>query len=332
MPIRIALIGLGRRGLKTLRRYAYVENAEISLLCDINPQTVPPEYAHLPFTADWREACRSDVDLVYICTPWDTHCSMACYAMKAGRHVAVEVPAAMTVEECYRIVETSRHTGCRLFMTENCCYDLFHLETLEMQRAGLLGELTHLEGAYIHPLEDNEAGAWMRESYLRHGGNPYPTHAIGPICQLLGDDRPERLVSLTGRNGINTTLIRTVGGVSIMLSLDVATPGRPYSRLQTVCGTRGFVQKYPRPTVHVEGEWDRRAPLIRLWHKGHELGVPNEMNYVMDCRLVEALTTDRPFDFDVTDAALWSSIAPLSRESALGGGIPVKIPDFRRPR
>ncbi|MCH5181599.1 MAG: Gfo/Idh/MocA family oxidoreductase [Prevotellaceae bacterium] len=331
MSLRIALIGLGRRGLKTLQRYASVPGAEICLLCDTDPQTVPTDYAHLPFIADWREACRADVDLVYICTPWDTHCAMACHAMEAGRHAAVEVPAATTVEECHRLVETSRRTGRQLLMTENCCYDLFHLETLEMVRAGLLGELTHLEGAYIHPLENGEA-EWMQQSYLSHGGNPYPTHAFGPVCQLLGDDRPARLVSLTGKNGINTTLVRTEGGVSIMLALDVATPGRPYSRLQTVCGTRGFVQKYPVPCVRVEGEWNRRAPLIELWHEGHRLGVPNEMNYVMDCRMVEALTTGRRPDIDVTDAALWSSIAPLSRQSALLGGQPVDIPDFRRPR
>ena len=331
MSLRIALIGLGRRGMKTLRRYAYVPGAEIVLLCDTDRSAVPEDCARLPFTTDWREACRADVDLVYICTPWDTHASMACYAMEAGRHVAVEVPAATTIEECWQIVETSRRTGRHLLLTENCCYDLFHLETLERVRAGLLGELTHLEGAYIHPLESDES-EWMRQSYLAHGGNPYPTHAFGPVCQLLGNDRPATLVSLTGKNGINTTLVRTESGVSVMLALDVFTPGRPYSRLQTVCGTRGFVQKYPVPTVCAEGEWNRHAPLIELWHEGHRRGVPNEMNYVMDCRMVEALVEGRRPDFDAADAALWSSIAPLSRLSARQGGRPVDIPDFRRPR
>lgn len=359
--VRIALIGLGQRGMKTLERYAYIKDATIVCIADVDPQKLEQANQTLQSTGRplarsysgenaWKEICKqNDVDLIYICTDWSTHCKMAVTAMESGKHVAVEVPAAETVEECWQLVNTSERTQRHCFMTENCCYDNFALATLEMKRLGLLGDITHCEGAYIHKIE-NLSASWMEQSCAQHGGNPYPTHGIGPIGQLLGlhrTDRMDYLVSLTSdsKNKVNSTLIRTVNGVSILLQLDVSTP-RPYSRLQTVCGTKGFVQKYPLPTIQLDGEDNPtigeealkkaeeyfNSPTAKLWQEGHKLNVPNEMNYTMDCRLIYCLKNGLPLDIDVYDAAEWSCLAELSRQSALSGSIPVRIPDFTRGR
>ena len=359
--VRIALIGLGQRGMKTLERYAYIQGATIVCIADIDAEKLRlankilqdsdrPMARTYPGAEGWKEICEQpDIDLVYICTDWSTHCKIAVTAMEAGKHVAVEVPAAETVEECWQLVNTSERTQRHCFMTENCCYDNFALATLEMKRQGLLGEITHCEGAYIHRIE-NLSASWMEQSCAQHGGNPYPTHGIGPIGQLLGlhrTDRMDYLVSLTSdsKNKVNSTLIRTVNGVSILLQLDVTTP-RPYSRLQTVCGTKGYVQKYPLPTIQLDGEEIPTigedalskaetyfiSPTAQLWQKGHELGVPNEMNFTMDSRLIYCLQNGLPLDIDVYDAAEWSCLAELSRQSAQSGSIPVCIPDFTRGR
>ena len=160
----------------------------------------------------WQEICRqADLDLIYICTDWASHSTIACYAMEQGKHVAVEVPAALTVEECWQIVDTAERTQRHCFMAENCCYDSFTLSTFEMARRGLLGEVTHCEGAYIHHLF--EESPWMMDFYARHGGNPYPTHGLGPIALLFGlhrEDHMDYLVSMTSKGtNINNTLIRT---------------------------------------------------------------------------------------------------------------------------
>lgn len=186
----------------------------------------------------------------------------------------------------------------------------------------------------------------MIEFYHRHGGNPYPTHGLGPIAWLLGlhrGDRMDYLVSMTSKGtNISNTLIRTVRGRSILLQLDVKTP-RPYSRMQTLCGTQGYAQKYPVPTLqfadgrHLTGdealkEAERHftGDAAERWKRGHALGVPNEMNYTMDSRLIHCLHHGLPLDIDIYDAAEWSCIAELSRESARNGSRPVTIPDFTR--
>lgn len=371
--VRIALVGLGQRGMKTLERYAFINGAEIRCIADLFEERLAaandsllrngrPKAVALAGDNAWHEACRRpDIDLVYICTEWAMHTKMAVEAMRCGKHVAVEVPAATTLEECRLLVSTAEATQRHCFMTENCCYDFFALETLEMKRRGVFGTITHCEGAYIHNLstpscrEDGISDThlnWMERSCARHGGNPYPTHGIGPIAQLLGFHRSDRMVSLTSitargteKNGnmlgrINTSLITTQNGVSILLQLDVTTP-RPYNRLQTVCGTRAFVQKYPIPVVqltetppmtgtkalHEMGKY-ATSPASLLWKEGNHKGVPNEMNYAMDARLIQCLNQGLPLDIDVYDAAEWSCLSELTRQSASEGGKPVDIPDF----
>ena len=346
--VRIGLIGLGQRGMATLERYTLIPQARIVAVADLRPDALATfASAPLPFEFyhgedGWQRLCRRvDIDLVLICTDWATHTPIALYAMQQGRHVAIEVPAATSVEECWQLVDTAKLTGRRCTMLENCCYDTFHLGILPMVRSGRFGELTHAEGAYIHDLRSDHG--WMSYSVSGHGGNPYPTHGLGPVCQLLDIHRGDRivsLVSLTGLNKLNDTLLRTERGRTILLQFDERTP-RPYSRIQTLCGTRGYAQKYPLPTLQFDGEepllgeqavqyiesqWDE--PTRQLIREGQRLEAQNLMNYVMDRRLVDALLTNRPCDISVEDAALWSSITELSEQSALGGGQPVSVPDF----
>jgi predicted dehydrogenase len=374
--VRIALIGLGGRGMKTLERYAFIHGAEIRYLVDIDEQRVllanqeltqsgRPQAKVLIGEKAWAEACSmQDIDVVYICTEWRSHTTIATEAMRCGKHVIVEVPAATTLRECWQLVETAEKTRRHLFMAENCCYDFFALQTLEIKRRGLFGQIMHCEGAYIHNLNEYKFAPqhgdtkhnWMIHSCAQHGGNPYPTHAIGPIAQLLdfhNQDRMMRLVSLSSSitipnecnselGHINNTLILTERGVSILLQLDVST-NRPYNRLQTVCGTKGFAQKYPLPTLQLEGEKlltgnealstmqkFATSPTSQLWQRGHQLGVPNEMNYAMDARLIYCLQNGLPLDIDVYDAAEWSCLAELTQLSASQGNIPIDIPQFRR--
>ena len=372
--VRIGLVGLGNRGMATLKRYMVQQGADIAALCDLRQSNIDEAQEYMQqcgkqraveYTGEngWQNMCHSmDLDLIYICTDWLTHTPMAVYAMQHGKHVALEVPAAMTVDECWRLVNVAEETRRHCIMLENCCYDIFALATLNMERQGLFGELTHCEGAYIHDLRDrynaadNEGGyhkGWMQKCCGQHAGNPYPTHGLGPICQLLNihrGDRLDYLVSLstshedgtTPNDHLNNTLLRTVKGKTILLQYDVTTP-RPYSRMQTVCGVKGFAQKYPRRCFMFDGEEPVKGDnteeiLERYKHRiaatfgeeGLQLNVPNIMNYMMDRRLIYCLKNGLPLDMDVYDAAEWSCITQLSEQSAKNGSVPVKIPDFTR--
>lgn len=339
--VNISLIGLGQRGLATSERLALLPNANVVLRCDKD--------------TDWQEAAsHSDVDLVWICTPWEWHVRMAVFAMQAGKDVALEVPAAMTVAECETLLSVARETGRHCVMLENCCYDTWHLGVREIVRRGIIGRVKHLEGAYAHTVQEG----WMRAQGRRRGGNPYPTHALGPMCQLLpSGDSLDYLVSLsspTPGDHTNTSLIRSVSGVSMMLHYDISTP-RPYNRMQTVCGTLGFLQKYPTPTVQLQtksGEvlltGDEAVEYVesfipedyqKIIREGKRVGAKNLMNYMMDSRLLSAIeqisqARKKGFpesdllDMDVYEAVLWSSTIELTELSASNSSSPVKFPRF----
>ena len=282
--VRVGFIGLGMRGVSAVERFLHIPGAKIAALCDIEPERVEQsqqvlDRAGLPRTASycdsdsaWRRLCdRDDIDLVYIVTDWKSHAEMAKYAMEKGKHVAVEVPAAMTLDEIWDLVDTSERTRRHCMMLENCVYDFFELNTLNMAQQGLFGELLHAEGSYIHNLDefwDAYHRNWRLDYNRNHRGDVYPTHGIGPVCQALDIHRGDRMTTLVSMdtkavtgpalverstgcrpdsfaNADHTmTMIRTANGKTIHLQHDVMNP-RPYSRMYQLTGTHGFANKYP---------------------------------------------------------------------------------------
>lgn len=281
--VRVGFVGLGMRGPGAVERFTHIPGVEIKALCDLYPERAEKAQKiltgkNLPAATiysgeeGWKQLCeREDLDLVYIATPWLLHTPIAVYAMEHGKHVAIEVPAATTLEECWQLVNTSEKTRRHCMMLENCVYDFFELTTLNMAQEGLFGEVLHVEGSYIHNLEDfwpAYQGNWRLDFNEKYKGDIYATHGLGPACQLLNIHRGDKMNYLvamqtkavngpavvkkvTGKESPNyqngdhsLTLIRTENGKTIHLQHNVVTP-RPYSRMYQLTGTEGFANKYP---------------------------------------------------------------------------------------
>ena len=206
--VRVGFIGLGMRGPSAVDRFTHLEGVEIKALCDLYADRVERSQRilknhHLPEATEysgeegWKQLCeRSDIDLVYICTPWQKHVEMAVYAMEHGKHVALEVPAATSLKECWDLVDTAERTQRHCMMLENCVYDFFEMTTLNMAQQGLFGELLHAEGSYIHNLDPfwkEYQGNWRLDFNQKHRGDNYATHGLGPACQLMDIHRGDRM-------------------------------------------------------------------------------------------------------------------------------------------
>lgn len=282
--VRVAFIGLGMRGPGAVNRMSKIDGVEIVALCDIREERVKytnnileennkPKALEFYGNSDiWEKVTElPDVDLIYIATDWESHAKMGIKAMKNGKHVAIEVPAAFTMEEIWDLINTSEQTRKHCMQLENCVYDFFELTTLNMVQQGLLGEIIHGEGAYIHGLQPfwNEYwNDWRMEMNKKRRGDLYPTHGLGPVCQAMNIHRGDKLNYLVSvdtkaignpaylkekrgeevdnfRNGDHTTtMIRTEKGNSILIEHNVTSP-RPYSRMYQLTGTKGFANKYP---------------------------------------------------------------------------------------
>lgn len=282
--VKVGFIGLGMRGPGAVKRFTHIPGTRTVALCDLSTSNVdrcqkilidagkPKAAVYSENKTAWKKLCqRKDIDLVYIATDWKSHAEMGIYAMKQGKHVAIEVPAAMTLKEIWQLIDTSEKTRKHCIQLENCVYDFFELTTLNMAQHHLFGEILHTEGAYIHNLENFWSAYWnnWRMDYNQHHrGDVYPTHGLGPACQLLNIHRGDKLdflVSMdtkavngpaylkktTGKtvknfqNGDQTsTLIRTQKGKTILIQHNVMTP-RPYNRMYQIVGTEGYASKYP---------------------------------------------------------------------------------------
>jgi predicted dehydrogenase len=282
--VRVAVIGLGMRGPGHVESLINIPGVEVVAFCDMLEKNTKAANemltkAGLPkaqeFFGDenaWRKVTAlPNVDLVYIATDWKHHANIGVQAMKDGKHVAIEVPAAMTMDEIWDLINTSEKTRKHCMQLENCVYDFFELTTLNMAQQGLFGEILHAEGSYIHNLEPYWADYWNNwrlEYNTTHRGDIYATHGMGPACLALNIHRGDKmnyLVSMdtkvvgipayikekTGKelkdfkNGDHTmTMIKTEKGKTIQIQHDVANP-RPYSRMYQLTGTKGFANKYP---------------------------------------------------------------------------------------
>lgn len=284
--VKVGIIGLGMRGPGAVERFMHIPGAKVTALCDIEKGRVEKSAAIMEkagvakanqYFGDeeaWKKLCEDpNVNVVYIATDWKNHAKMAKYAMEHGKHAAVEVPAAMNLEEIWDLINTSEKTRKHCMMLENCVYDFFEMNTLNMAKNGLFGEVLHTEGSYIHNLDEfwpYYYKNWRLDYNQKHRGDVYPTHGIGPACQLLDIHRGDRMVTLvamdtkavngpaavkkmTGEepsefaNGDHTmSMIRTANGKTLHIQHDVVNP-RPYSRMYQLTGTKGFANKYPTP-------------------------------------------------------------------------------------
>ena len=291
--IRLAFIGVGERGGAAVHRVVRIPGCEVSVLCDLRTEAVAEHQKWLKDNGlpqarrtysgheeSFKAACDdSEVDVVYIAVPAALHTRMSLYAMAAGKHVLVEVPAASTIDDCWALVEASEKTRRHCMMLENCCYGENEMLAWNLCHQGVLGTLSHAEGGYIHNLvwrhlEDsfrNRANKTPGTVVHRYG-NTYPTHALGPICQYMDinrGDRMERIVSVSSGSfahpeyaaarykasdwqnkirwltgDMNTSIIKTAKGRTIMMQVDQSTP-RPYSRINLIQGTKGCFYDYP---------------------------------------------------------------------------------------
>jgi predicted dehydrogenase len=318
---------------------------------------------------------RDDIDIVYTATPWELHTPVMLAALAHGKHCASECPIGITLKDLWALVDASEKAQKHCLQLENCNYGYNEMLVNRMVHEGVFGEVLHGEAAYLHDLrsilfENKDEGLWRRAWHTRSNSNLYPTHGLGPVSWYLdvhAGDRFDYLVSVsTPERGLtlyreatvpdksdpkwrekyitgdlNTSILKTVNGKTVMLQHDVSNP-RPYTRHNRVMGTKGTFEDYP-PRIYIEGApgGERFGPIDPykakfehpLWTKlgdkargaGH-----GGMDYIMAYRLIECMREGLAPDFDVYDAAAWSAPLPLSEMSVAKGSAPMKFPDFTR--
>lgn len=292
--VRIGIIGTGNRGSHHAGTITRVDSVEIKAAADVLPERferIKKKLANTGHTPDyyagsedeWKKLCqRDDLDLILITTPTYMHADMAVYAMEQGKHVITEVPAAVTIKECWDLVKTSERTKKHCMMMENYSFMPFHMTTLNMAKQGFFGEIVHGDGAYNTSKMGNNFNKnmywnmWWLRMYGSRKGNIYPTHGMGSIAQMMNINRGDQfdfLVSVESkdfmmankakglarkdsfyeefagmeyRGNMSSMLIKTKGGRTINIQHDATSPS-PHNLIHGVYGTKGSVLYDPAP-------------------------------------------------------------------------------------
>jgi predicted dehydrogenase len=295
--VRVGFVGVGGMGGAHVQNFLRIDGVEIRAICDINEPRAqevagwvteagnPAPTLYTRGEYDFERLCQEEeLDLVFTATPWRWHVPVCVAAMENGKHAATEVPAAYTLEDCWRLVEVAEARGKHCVMMENCNYDRPEMMVFHLARQGLLGEILHAECGYLHDLRgikfsETGEGLWRRDHSMTRNGNLYPTHGLGPVANVMDINRGDQFATLVSMSSpsrglqewartnypeghpkrretyvlgdVNVSLIQTHNGRTIYLSHDTNLP-RPYSRIHMVQGTKGIFQGYPH-RVHIEG-------------------------------------------------------------------------------
>jgi len=310
-PIRLGIVGVGNRGRSLLEVLLAMEGIAFPALCDINLENLEkaqnmvveaghkkPEGYSRGETDYERMMTRDDLDAVIIATPWHWHTPMAVCGMKSGKYVGVEVPAAITMDECWELVNTHEKTRVPCMMLENWSFRRDNLAVLNMIREGLFGEIVHCHCAHSHDCVDHwffdPQGnmRWGGEYLLTRNCAMYTTHALGPVVSWMnigcGDYFSYLTATATRSIGINayftrkfgadhpnakrqykqgdivTAVVKTHKGNSIVINYDMQLP-RPYDNRWMIQGTLGLYDE-DRSAVYITGkspkyhEWEPFGP------------------------------------------------------------------------
>ena len=229
--LKVAIIGVGERGIWHLDLLLKREDVEVVAVCDIDPITITrsqdrfakkgkKQPAYYDKNADsWKEMYdKRGIDAVIIATPWELHKDQIIYALETGiKYVGTEVMLGITVQDHWDVVKAAEKHQGHVMMLENVCYRRDVMAILNMVRQNMFGELIHLQGGYQHDLrhvkfndgktpygkgaefghvDGYSESKWRTDHSVHRNGDLYPTHGIGPIAHYININRGNRFLNL----------------------------------------------------------------------------------------------------------------------------------------
>jgi len=370
-PYKIGIAGT--RGKSTLRGFQAIENADVTAVCDLDEAALNAFGDAVGIAAGRRfrvfeDMLESDIDAVVIATPMQCHVPQAIAAMLAGKHVLCEVPAAVTMDELWWLVETKERTGRTFMMAENYCYTPAVQLVKALRGKGLFGTPFYAEGEYLHELDSHYLRhpdgnpTWRAFWQLGRRGNFYPTHSLGPVMEWFAGDRVTE-ISCFGTGGgymrpeyrqdeLSVTMCRMRSGALAKITTACKAP-RPHNmHAYLLQGTQGcyeaprglgddhkiWLEGHPAPGDPADEKrwrslWDFRDYLPARWRDPPEAAKDaghqgGDFFLVQD--FVDAMDSGEEPAVNVYRGAEWTAVGLLSELSAVNGGKTLEVPHFRR--
>lgn len=373
--IRIGLVGLGHRGLWWLQRLQNMDGYRITAICDPIAALHEQALSRLEHRREVAAYCQYEdlladqhVDAVALCVRCKEQGALAAQALEAGKHVNAEVPAAHTLEDCWRIVIAVERTGFVYQLAEQTRYWGFIEAWRRLVAEGQLGRVTYCEGQYIgyygtrQFFQDPKTGQFSSIEDLASHPEAQPTwlhemppihylpHELSPILKVL-DDRVVEVTAMStrapsyshpeiGQPDIQVALMKTEKDAILRMvtGFTQPVPHRGHHWYQVI-GTRGCVE-WSRSSRERPKLWLANAQMHDVadadW-RYERADAPSEArgsghgdaDYYVHTAFRDAVLGIRPLEFDVYRAIETAAPAVLAAESIARGTTHMHVPDFR---
>jgi predicted dehydrogenase len=356
--IRVGVIGVGR-GQSFARAATDVVGMKLVAICDKWKEKlvkVGKDYGVKTYD-DYDEFLEHDMDAVVLANYFHQHAPFAIKALRAGKHVMSETAANKTLAEGVALCRAVEETGKIYMFAENYPFTAFNQEMARLYREGEIGRVLYAEGEYNHPMSPEDMN--RLSPGLKHWRNWLPstyycTHALAPLMCItdtmptsinaLAIAAPELTSKMPRTNDPGSVILCRMDNGAVFRIFGLWVPG--HSNWYRLHGTRGAMEIVRGPGYFGPGQ-------IRIWHEEWDSGpgIPRERTYVPDWpehgdlarraghgggdfwtnfHFANAIRSGKQPYLNVYRGVAMSSVGILAWKSALEGGRPFEVPDFKR--
>lgn len=357
--VRIGVVGLNF-GSQFVPIYQRHPDVDAVALCEPNKeklQAVGEKFGIADRFASLEEMLAAGVcDAVHLFSPVPFHVEQSVAVLEAGCHCACAVPIATDLDGIRKVIAAQKKSGKNYMMMETMVYTRQFFFAKDLVESGELGEITFLRGIYFQDLEGEYAPYWRGVPPMH-----YATHAVGPILALaksraakvccFGSGRLRPDIQQPGANifPLETAIFQLAGRpIAAEVTRSWFQTARVYTEAFSIYGDkRGFEWQieHEEPLLFTmeplqPGSWGRPmtttrvvapdrpdllpAEIAEFTNGGHHGSHPHLAN-----EFIRSIVEERPPAVDVFTAADWTAPGICAHESALRGGEPVEIPDWR---
>jgi len=359
MTLKVGIAG-GERGKHFYEAFAQNSNVEVISVMDPNKDVLNEfqKIYHVDYAVrDFNELLKTDIDIVVVASPMQFHVEQAVQALEKDIHVLSEVTAAVSIEECKKLLRAVKRSNGKYMMGENYCYIPENICINNMVKAGLFGEIYYGEGEYLHDVrnlhyDQNNNETWRKKMQVDKFGVTYGTHSLGPVLQWFDEDIESVLCLGSGESryqgyvndDTSTMLCKTQNGSLIRVRLDLLSSRPHHMRYYTIQGTKGVYEAYRSDKdihrVWLEDysndseEWLSLAEFYDEFLPFDINDIPDDHHWGADFLMVQdfinSILEDKPVSIDVYRALNITLPGILSEESILNNGKLISMPDLNK--
>jgi predicted dehydrogenase len=354
MAYRVGVVGMGR-GLSLAHVFRVMPDCEVVACCDLDERhavTCRDAYPGSEFYTDYARMLAAGLDIVAVATPIPKHAEHTIAALEAGCHVLQEVTLSNTIEGCRAIHDTvKKHPRQKFMIAENCCYWAYIIAWKRMWDEGLLGNFLYAEAEYVHNIRSLLRNADGTPTW-RASRPPiiYCTHSLGPLLKVTG----ERCVSATCLSG-GSKMDSDLGHLDFMVALFQTSSGgvlkvlraeafsrEPAFHWYSLQGSRGCLETSKPPVSPMRtNAWFEDLPhladMVSIPVRDTAVGLSGDayagghgtIEYLMIQDFMKCIREDTPPPLDIYAALDMTLLGLCAYQSAMNGGAPVPIPDWR---